>query len=74
MAEAGAFGVEAGVDLSNGATERQDRDRTADVAPHRQQALDGALRVLERCQGRDTRATARRWRWSGWCATTTPQA
>jgi hypothetical protein len=46
--------TEAGVDLSNGATERQDRDRTADVAPHRQQALDGALRVLERCQGRDT--------------------
>jgi HK97 family phage major capsid protein len=54
MADAGAFGVEAGVDLSNGATERQDRDRSADVAPHRQQALDGALRTLERCQGRDT--------------------
>jgi HK97 family phage major capsid protein len=46
--------TEAGVDLSNAATERQDRDRTADVAPHRQQALDGALRVLERCQSGDT--------------------
>jgi hypothetical protein len=46
--------VEAGTDLTNAYTDRHGDRTVTDVAPHRQQALDGCMRTLERHQRTDT--------------------
>jgi HK97 family phage major capsid protein len=49
--EAGAFSVETGTNFDNAYTERETRTNDASaIEPHRKQALDGALRCLERTQ------------------------
>ena len=54
--ESGSAVIEDGTGLdARTERQRQDEDRTViDVAPYRRQALDGAMRVLERCQGEAT--------------------
>jgi HK97 family phage major capsid protein len=47
--EAGGFVTEAGVNLENAYTDTRTSDAPA-VEPHRQQALDGCMRTLERVQ------------------------
>jgi HK97 family phage major capsid protein len=54
MVESGATRVEAGVNLSNAYTDRQDDTRTADVEPHRRAGLSDCMRVLERHQRDDS--------------------